>query len=145
MLEFQKPQRGITLDFTGLSEEDAIALVMRTNATAPPHPSTINLGCGPEPDGIDLDAVRPAAGALLSAPSGKPLGDVKVDLADLNGPEDRLAIVVTEPLTTNEEWVAMVPGELKVFVDGVVAGCGCYLTPPPIGAATAETSVAATV
>ncbi len=85
MLEFQKPQRGITLDFTGLSEEDAIALVMRTNATAPPHPSTINLGCGPEPDGIDLDAVRLAAGALLSAPSGKPLGDVKVDLAKSTG------------------------------------------------------------
>ena len=33
--------------------------------------------------------------------------DLKVDLADLNGPEDRLAIVVTEPLTTNEDWVAM--------------------------------------
>ena len=48
--------------------------------------------------------------------------DVSVDLADLNGPEDRLAIVVTEPLTTNEDWVAMAPGELQVFVDGVIAG-----------------------
>jgi glutamine amidotransferase len=45
--------------------------------------------------------------------------DVCVDLAELNGPDDRLAIVVTEPLTTNENWVAMQPGELKVFVDGV--------------------------
>lgn len=44
--------------------------------------------------------------------------DVSVNLADLNGLEDRLAIVVTEPLTTNEHWVAMAPGELKVFVDG---------------------------
>jgi predicted glutamine amidotransferase len=44
--------------------------------------------------------------------------DVSVNLAELNGPEDRLAIIVTEPLTTNEDWVAMAPGEIKVFVDG---------------------------
>jgi glutamine amidotransferase len=50
--------------------------------------------------------------------------DVSVDLADLNGPQDRLAIVVTEPLTTNEEWTAMESGELQVFVDGTLAGCG---------------------
>ena len=46
--------------------------------------------------------------------------DVNVDLAELNSPEDRLVIVVTEPLTTNENWVAMQPGEFKVFVDGSV-------------------------
>ena len=45
--------------------------------------------------------------------------DVSVDLSELNGPQDRLAIVVTEPLTTNEDWVAMVPGELRVFSEGV--------------------------
>jgi len=44
--------------------------------------------------------------------------NITVNLAELNGPEDRLAIVVTEPLTTNENWVAMAPGEIKVFVDG---------------------------
>ncbi len=44
--------------------------------------------------------------------------DVKVDLAELNGPEDRLAIVVTEPLTTNENWIRLPPGELVTFVDG---------------------------
>lgn len=44
--------------------------------------------------------------------------DVRVDLAELNGPQDRLCIVVTEPLTTNEVWTAFVSGELKVFVDG---------------------------
>lgn len=49
--------------------------------------------------------------------------DVKADLATLNSPEDRLAIVVTEPLTTNEQWIAMAPGELKVFVEGAVANC----------------------
>jgi glutamine amidotransferase len=49
--------------------------------------------------------------------------DVSVDLSTLNSPQDRLAIVVTEPLTTNEEWVVMKPGELQVFVDGAIAGC----------------------
>ena len=50
--------------------------------------------------------------------------DVSVNLADLNGPEDRLVIVVTEPLTTDEDWVAMAPGELLVFVDGALSDCG---------------------
>lgn len=44
--------------------------------------------------------------------------DVKVDLSELNCPDDRLVIVVTEPLTTNEDWVAMLPGELRVFKEG---------------------------
>jgi predicted glutamine amidotransferase len=44
--------------------------------------------------------------------------DLRVDLAALNGPEDRICIVVTEPLTTNEAWTAFAPGELKVFLDG---------------------------
>jgi hypothetical protein len=26
-------------------------------------------------------------------------------------------------LTTNEDWIAMAPGELQVFVDGIAAGC----------------------
>ena len=49
--------------------------------------------------------------------------DVSVDLSTLNGPQDRLAIVVTEPLTSNENWVAIAPGELQVFVEGELAGC----------------------
>ena len=56
--------------------------------------------------------------------------DVKVDLASLNSPQDRLAIVVTEPLTHNEAWVAMAPGELQVFVDGAIAGCSCSTSRP---------------
>jgi glutamine amidotransferase len=56
--------------------------------------------------------------------------DVSVDLASLNSPQDRLAIVVTEPLTTNEDWVVMAPGELQVFVDGALAGC-CKSTRRP--------------
>jgi len=44
--------------------------------------------------------------------------DLTVDFADLTTPQDRVAIVVTEPLTSNEDWVALTPGELAVFVDG---------------------------
>jgi len=51
--------------------------------------------------------------------------DVTVNLAQLNSPEDRLAIVVTEPLTTDEDWVAMLPGQLMVFVDGTPLECSC--------------------
>jgi predicted glutamine amidotransferase len=46
--------------------------------------------------------------------------DIRVNLADLNGPEDRLVIVVTEPLTTNENWICFEPGELRVFEGGRV-------------------------
>jgi glutamine amidotransferase len=49
--------------------------------------------------------------------------DVSVDLASLNSAQDRLAIVVTEPLTTDEDWIAMTPGDLLVFVDGAIAPC----------------------
>ena len=29
-----------------------------------------------------------------------------------------VAVIVTEPLTTNETWHAFAPGELRVFVEG---------------------------
>ena len=44
--------------------------------------------------------------------------DVSVDFSEVTTPEDRVAIIVTEPLTTNETWTEFQPGELKVFVDG---------------------------
>jgi predicted glutamine amidotransferase len=31
-------------------------------------------------------------------------------------------VVVTAPLTTNENWIGFEPGELRVFVDGQSAG-----------------------
>jgi predicted glutamine amidotransferase len=48
--------------------------------------------------------------------------DLSIDFAQLTTPEDRVAVVVTAPLTTNEIWKPMVPGELRVFADGQVAG-----------------------
>ena len=44
--------------------------------------------------------------------------DVTVDFAQLTSANDRVAVVVTEPLTRNEAWSAFKPGELRVFVDG---------------------------
>jgi len=52
--------------------------------------------------------------------------DLTVNLAQLNSAQDRLAIVVTEPLTTDEDWVAMAPGQLQVFVDGVTTACSGF-------------------
>jgi glutamine amidotransferase len=45
--------------------------------------------------------------------------DLSVDFSQVTTPEDRVAIIVTEPLTNNEAWIAFAPGELKVFVDGL--------------------------
>jgi predicted glutamine amidotransferase len=47
--------------------------------------------------------------------------DVTVDLAALTTPSDRVAVVATQAMTRNENWHAMLPGELRVFVAGVLA------------------------
>jgi glutamine amidotransferase len=44
--------------------------------------------------------------------------DMTVDFSQVTTPNDRVAVIVTQPLTTNEAWTAFVPGELKLFVDG---------------------------
>jgi predicted glutamine amidotransferase len=44
--------------------------------------------------------------------------DLSVDFAEHTSPADRVAVIVTEPLTSDEAWEAFAPGELKVFVDG---------------------------
>ena len=45
--------------------------------------------------------------------------DVSVDFSQVTTPNDRVAIIVTQPLTTNEQWTCFEPGELKLFVDGL--------------------------
>ena len=47
--------------------------------------------------------------------------EVSVNFAEHTSPNDRVAVVVTAPLTTNEAWTAFAPGELKVFADGALA------------------------
>ena len=44
--------------------------------------------------------------------------DLSIDFAQHTTPNDRIAMIVTAPLTTDERWTAFAPGELKVFVDG---------------------------
>ena len=44
--------------------------------------------------------------------------DVTVDFAEHTRPSDRVAVVVTEPLTHDEAWTAFAAGEIRVFVDG---------------------------
>lgn len=45
--------------------------------------------------------------------------DLSVDFAGHTTPSDRVAIVATQPLTRDEAWTAMAPGEVRAFVDGV--------------------------
>ena len=47
---------------------------------------------------------------------------MSIDFARNTTPSDRVAVVVTAPLTTNESWVKMQAGELRVFVDGAAVG-----------------------
>ncbi len=44
--------------------------------------------------------------------------DVMVDFSQVTTPNDRVAVIVTEPLTTNETWTQFATGQLKVFVEG---------------------------
>jgi predicted glutamine amidotransferase len=44
--------------------------------------------------------------------------DMSVDFSRVTTPNDRVAIIVTAPLTTNETWTQFAEGELKVFVEG---------------------------
>jgi glutamine amidotransferase len=44
--------------------------------------------------------------------------DISVNFAELTTPNDRVAVIVTEPLTCDEEWTALTPGELLAFAGG---------------------------
>lgn len=44
--------------------------------------------------------------------------DVSVDFSELAKPDDHVAMIATQPLTTNEPWQQFREGELMVFVDG---------------------------
>jgi glutamine amidotransferase len=44
--------------------------------------------------------------------------DVTVDFSALTTPEDKVAVIATTPLTDNETWMWMHPGELLVFQHG---------------------------
>ncbi len=48
--------------------------------------------------------------------------DVSIDFGAYTTPSDCVAIVATEPMTANERWAAMTPGEVRVFVGGRAVG-----------------------
>jgi predicted glutamine amidotransferase len=45
--------------------------------------------------------------------------DMTVDFSELTTPSDRVAVIATTPLTDNEVWTPIQPGELLVFQDGL--------------------------
>jgi glutamine amidotransferase len=45
--------------------------------------------------------------------------DYEVDFAEVTSPDDRVAVIATKPLTVDEEWVEMEPGELILFDEGI--------------------------
>jgi glutamine amidotransferase len=48
--------------------------------------------------------------------------DLSVDFGALTTPRDRVCVVATEPLTRDEPWCALSPGEMRVFVGGRAVG-----------------------
>jgi glutamine amidotransferase len=48
--------------------------------------------------------------------------DLSVDFSQLTTPDDRVAVIATQPLTADEAWTPFAPGELKAFVDGAAVG-----------------------
>jgi glutamine amidotransferase len=46
--------------------------------------------------------------------------DLAVDFAEHTTPSDRVTVVATTPLTTDEQWTPFAPGEIKVFQDGAL-------------------------
>ncbi|MDK2123608.1 class II glutamine amidotransferase [Parachitinimonas caeni] len=44
--------------------------------------------------------------------------DVSIDFSEVTTPDDRVAVIATQPLTDNEVWTAMRTGEILMFVDG---------------------------
>jgi predicted glutamine amidotransferase len=46
--------------------------------------------------------------------------DVRIDFSTVTTPKDRVAVVATCPLTTNETWTQGKPGELWVFDHGAL-------------------------
>jgi predicted glutamine amidotransferase len=54
--------------------------------------------------------------------------DVSVDFSQLAGPNDVVTIVSTEPLTTNEAWQPLQPGEALWIVGGMVDAMGASVS-----------------
>ncbi len=47
-----------------------------------------------------------------------------MDFRRLTGPQDRVAVIATTPLTDNEHWAQIPPGNLVAFRDGETVALG---------------------
>jgi glutamine amidotransferase len=56
--------------------------------------------------------------------------DVSVDFSALTTPDDKVAVIATTPLTDNERWTEMRPGELLAFQHGEPVGGRVGANPP---------------
>lgn len=45
--------------------------------------------------------------------------DIEIDFASVTTEHDVVTVIATEPLTNNEQWFAMKPGECRVFKEGI--------------------------
>jgi glutamine amidotransferase len=48
--------------------------------------------------------------------------DLSIDFSQHNQPDDRMTVIATRPLTSNEQWTRFAPGELKLFIQGEEVG-----------------------
>ena len=51
--------------------------------------------------------------------------EMTVNFAEHTTPDDIVSVIATEPLTHNEVWQRMVPGELLVWCDGEIQARYC--------------------
>ncbi|WJF89848.1 class II glutamine amidotransferase [Paraburkholderia bonniea] len=58
--------------------------------------------------------------------------DVSIDFAKYTTPEDRVAVIATQPLTDDEVWSAFEPGDLLMFQHGEVIGQVNIPVPPAV-------------
>ncbi len=56
--------------------------------------------------------------------------DVSIDFAKYTTPEDRVAVIATQPLTDNEVWTRFEPGDLLMFQHGDVVARANVPVPP---------------
>jgi glutamine amidotransferase len=55
--------------------------------------------------------------------------DLSIDFSRHNHLDDRIAVIATQPLTSNEHWTRFNAGELKLFAGGVEVGAAPALEP----------------
>ncbi|WP_459718086.1 class II glutamine amidotransferase [Paraburkholderia sp. 2C] len=58
--------------------------------------------------------------------------DVSIDFAKYTTPEDRVAVIATQPLTDNETWTRFAPGDLLMFQHGKMVAQTNVPVPPAV-------------